>query len=59
MASQRSSSDRFSVAELTLRSAQSDLLEVEALDFGPDAPATAALEAERGPQSGDARLHRD
>ena len=36
------------MAELTVRSAQSDLLEVEGLDFGPDAPATAALEAERG-----------
>ena len=55
MASQPSSSDRFSVARLTVRSAQSDLLEVEPLDAGPDAPATAALEAERGPQPGDVR----
>jgi hypothetical protein len=53
MASQPSSSDRFSVAELTVRSAQSDLLEVHPLDLGPDGPATAALEAERGPQPGD------
>jgi len=47
------------VAQLTVRSAQSDLLEVEPLDFGPDAPATAALEAERGPQPGDVRQRRD
>jgi hypothetical protein len=53
MASQPSSSDGFSVAELTVRRAQSDLLEVDPLDFGPDAQATAALEAERGPQPGD------
>jgi len=59
MVSQPSSSDRFSVAQLTVRSAQSDLLEVEPLDFGPDAPATAALEAERGPQPGDIRQRRD
>ncbi|MGO9904137.1 MAG: hypothetical protein ACLPY3_00220 [Solirubrobacteraceae bacterium] len=59
MASQPSSSDRFSVAQLTVRSAQSDLLEVEPLDFGPDAPATAALEAERGPRPGDVRQRRD
>jgi len=59
MVSQPSSSDRFSVAQLTVRSAQSDLLEVEPLDFGPDAPATAALEAERGPQPGDVRQRRD
>ncbi len=43
------------MAELTVRSAQSDLLEVDPLDLGPDAPATAALEAERGPQLGDVR----
>jgi hypothetical protein len=55
MASQPSSSDRFPVAELTVRSAQSDLLEVDPLDFGPDAPATAALEAECGLQPGDVR----
>jgi hypothetical protein len=50
MASQPSSSDRFSVAELTVRTAQSDLLEVDPLDLGPNGPATAALEAERGPE---------
>ena len=38
------------MAELTVRTAQSDLLEVDPLDLGPDAPATAALEAERGPE---------
>ena len=43
------------VAGLTVRSAHSDLLEVDPLDLGPDAPATAALEAERGPQPGDVR----
>ncbi len=53
--SHSSSSDRFSVAELTVRSPQSDLLEVDPLDFGPDAPATAALAAERGPQPDDVR----
>jgi hypothetical protein len=49
------SSDRFSVAELTVRSAQSDRLEVDPLDLGPDAPATAALEVERGPEPRDLR----
>jgi hypothetical protein len=53
MASQPSSTDRFSVAELTVRRAQSDLLEVDPLDFGPDGPATAALEVERGPEPRD------
>jgi hypothetical protein len=55
MASQPSSSDRFWVAELTVRTAQSDLLEVDPIDLGPDAPATAALEAERGPEARDVR----
>ena len=50
-----SSWDRFSVAELTVREPQSDLLEVDPLDFGPDAPATAALEVERGPEPRDLR----
>jgi hypothetical protein len=59
MASQPSSSDRFSVAELTVRRAQSDLLEVDPLDFGPDAPATAALEVERGPEPRDMRQRGD
>jgi hypothetical protein len=45
---------RFSVAELTVRPAEIDLLEVEPLDLGPEAPATAALEAERGPEPGSA-----
>jgi len=54
-ASQPSSSDRFSVVELTVGTAQGDLLEVDPLDFGPDAPATAALEAERGPEPRDVR----
>jgi hypothetical protein len=53
MASQPSSSDRFLVAELTVRSAQSDLLEVDPLVLGPDAPATAALEVERGREPRD------
>jgi hypothetical protein len=59
MASQPSSSDRFSVAELTVRSAEGDLLEVDPLDFGPDAPATAALAVERGPEPRDMRQRGD
>jgi hypothetical protein len=56
MASQPSSSDRLSVADLTVHTAESDLLDVDPLDLGPDAPATAALKAERGPpQPGDVR----
>jgi hypothetical protein len=55
MASEPSSPGRFSVAELTVHTAQSDLLEVDPLDLGPDAPATAALEVERGPASRDVR----
>ena len=43
------------MVELTVRNAQSDLLEVDPLDLGPDAPATAALEAERGPEPRDVR----
>jgi hypothetical protein len=46
---------RFSVAELSVRAAESDLLLVDPLDFGPGAPATAALAAERGPQPDDVR----
>ena len=47
------------MAELTVHSAQSDLLEVDPLDLRPDAPATAALEAERGPEPGDVRQRAD
>ena len=47
------------MAELTVRSAQTDLLEVDPLDFGPDAPATAALEVERGPELRDMRQRGD
>jgi len=43
------------VAELTVRTSLSDLLEVDPLDLGQDAPATAALEAERGPEPRDVR----
>ena len=43
------------MVELTVRTAQGDLLEVEPLDFGPEAPATAALEVERGPEPRDVR----
>jgi hypothetical protein len=53
--SRSSSTDRFSVAELSVRPAESDLLSVDPLDFGPGAPATAALAAERGPQPDDVR----
>jgi hypothetical protein len=42
-----------SLTELTVRSAQADLLDVEPLDLGPNAPATAALAAERGPRPTD------
>jgi hypothetical protein len=55
MAPQASSSDRFSVVELTVHSARSDRLEVDPLDLGPDAPAPAALEVERGPEPRDVR----
>lgn len=47
------------MAELTVRNAQSDLLEVDPLDLGPDAPATAALEVERGPEPRDMRQRGD
>ena len=57
MATQPSSTDCFSVTELTVRGAQRDLLDVDPLDFGPDAPTTRALEAERGPQPGDVRAN--
>jgi hypothetical protein len=38
-----------------VHSAQGDLLEVEPLDLGPDAPATAVLEVERGPEPREVR----
>ncbi len=47
------------MAELTVRGAQGDLLEVQPLYLGPNAPATAALEAERGPERGDVRQRGD
>jgi hypothetical protein len=46
--------DRHSLAELIVRDADGDLLEVEPLDLGPGAPATTALAHERGPQLDDA-----
>lgn len=48
--SRSSFAEHFSVAELTVRAAESDLLLVDPLDFGPGSPATAAFAAERGPQ---------
>jgi hypothetical protein len=42
------------LADLIVRVAEGDLLDVEALNFGPGNPATAALEAERGPRPDDA-----
>ncbi|MGI8781544.1 MAG: hypothetical protein ACR2L8_15500 [Solirubrobacteraceae bacterium] len=47
-------SDHHSLAELTVRNAHGDLLEVEPLDLGPAAPATTALAHERGSQPDDA-----
>jgi hypothetical protein len=41
---------RRSRAELTVRDAHGDLLEVQPPDLGPGTPATLALEHERGPQ---------
>jgi hypothetical protein len=45
--------DRLSLAQLIVRQAHGDLLDVEPLDLGPGAPATAALERERGPEPED------
>lgn len=56
-ASEPSPPEHPSLAELTVREAQSDLLEVGPLDLGPNAPATAALARERGPQPDDTRTH--
>jgi hypothetical protein len=49
MAVQRShpSAPRWSLAELTVTHAHADLLEIEPLDLGPGAPASAALAEER------------
>jgi hypothetical protein len=41
--------DGHSLAQLIVREAHGDLLDVEPLDLGPGAPATAALARERGP----------
>jgi hypothetical protein len=46
--------DRHSLAELTVRDAHGDLLDVEPLDLAPGAPATIALERDRGPRPDDA-----
>ncbi len=51
-ASPASTAKRRSLSELTVRDAQSDLLDVEPLDLGPGTPASAALALERGPQPG-------
>ncbi len=40
--------------DLIVRQAEGELLDVEPLNLGPGAPATAALEAERGPRPDDA-----
>jgi hypothetical protein len=39
-----------SIDDITVTEARDDLLLVEPIDLGPGAPATAALEVERGPQ---------
>jgi hypothetical protein len=39
-----------SIDDITVTEARDDLLLVEPIDLGPGAPATAALEMERGPQ---------
>jgi hypothetical protein len=38
---------RWSLAELTVREADADLLDIEPLDLGPNSPASAALAKER------------
>jgi hypothetical protein len=47
------------VAELTVIEPHPDLLDVEPVDLGPDAPASTALEHERGPQSNSASTRGD
>lgn len=39
-----------SLDDITVTEAREDLLLVDPIDLGPGAPATAALEVERGPQ---------
>ena len=41
---------RLSLEDITVTEARDDLLLVKPIDLGPGAPATAALEVERGPQ---------
>jgi hypothetical protein len=49
-----SASQRWSLSELTVRDAWRDLLDVEPVDLGPGAPASAALALERGSHPGSA-----
>jgi hypothetical protein len=42
------------LADLIVRAAEAELLDIDALNLGPGSPATAALEAERGPRPDDA-----
>jgi hypothetical protein len=53
--SERPSPEQHNVAELTVRGPRGDLLDVEPLDLGPGAPATSALELERGTRPHAAR----
>jgi len=50
MSTERSTDSQLTLRELIVSRATGDLLEIEPLDLGPDAPATAALAAERGPE---------
>jgi hypothetical protein len=52
-APQPPSPEHLSLAALTVREAQIDLLKVDPVDLGPGSPATAALEFERGPAFDD------
>ncbi|MCL2419485.1 MAG: hypothetical protein FWD04_09345 [Conexibacteraceae bacterium] len=57
MSTEPSPDSHLTLRELIVSHATGDLLEIEPLDLGPDAPATAALAAERGPEptsNGDA-----
>lgn len=53
MATEPSRHGRVGHVSLTVHEAEGDLLDIDPLDLGPDAPATAALAAERGPQPAD------